>query len=119
MQALGSRDIFTGNTYVIWPCDGVPHWAKKASLLGGMFSSVNIGNTDSPLEDGQWFSGNHFWFRSRVLMNISGLRIVLRITRSGSALGRTCTLGGLEAEEDNRSQLQRRNTDDLCGGPHA
>jgi glycosyltransferase involved in cell wall biosynthesis len=62
-----NKDVFTGSTHVIWPCDDVPDWAKKASLLGGMFSCMNIGNSDIPLEDGQWFLGGHFWFRSRVL----------------------------------------------------
>ncbi len=61
------KDIFTGKTYIIWPCDDVPDWAKKPGAQGRIFSSVDFGESDSPLEDGGWFLGGHFWFRSRVL----------------------------------------------------
>jgi glycosyltransferase involved in cell wall biosynthesis len=63
------KDIFTGNTYVIWPNASVPSWAKDPKLQSSYFSSFNLGNSDSPLGEGRWFSGNHFWFRSRVLQD--------------------------------------------------
>lgn len=61
------KDIFSGNTYIIWPPGEVPGWAKKPSLEGRIFSSGGFGDADVPLEDGQCFLGGHFWFRSRVL----------------------------------------------------
>jgi glycosyltransferase involved in cell wall biosynthesis len=61
------KDLFTGDTYVIWPCENVPAWAKKQSLQGGIFSSVRVGEPDAALENGYWFPGGHFWFRSRLL----------------------------------------------------
>jgi len=60
------KDIFSGQTYIIWPADQVPGWARKRSLASWIFSSPSFA-TDSFLQDGQWFSGNHFWFRSRAL----------------------------------------------------
>ena len=60
-------DIFTGDTYVIWPGENVPGWATKSSLRSWIFSAQHSGESDSPMDDGRWFSGNHFWFRSRVL----------------------------------------------------
>ncbi len=61
------KDIFTGDTYIIWPCDDVPDWAKKPKIHSWIFSGSRLGNSDSPLQDGRWFMGGHFWFRSRVL----------------------------------------------------
>lgn len=61
------KDIFTGDTYIIWPSGQVPNWATKSSLQSWIFSAYHIGTSDSLLENGRWFSGNHFWFRSRVL----------------------------------------------------
>ena len=61
------KDIFTGHTYIIWPTDDVPNWAKKPKFHSSLFSSVSIDEQDTLLADGRWFSGNHFWFRSRVL----------------------------------------------------
>jgi glycosyltransferase involved in cell wall biosynthesis len=61
------KDIFSGNTYVIWPYEDVPGWAKRAGLQGGIFSSWDLGDSDTLLEDGVTFLGGHFWFRSRVL----------------------------------------------------
>lgn len=59
-------DLFTGTTYVIWPTDDVPEWAREAHLQGAVFSSV-ITVKDAPLESGQWYLGGHFWFRERVV----------------------------------------------------
>ena len=60
------KDIFAGNTYVMWPSENVPGWAKKPTLQSSIFSSYNVGRADAHLQEG-WYSGNHFWFRSRVL----------------------------------------------------
>lgn len=61
------KDLFTGNTHVIWPCEEIPEWARKPGLQGGIFSAVRIRDTDRALESGYWFLGGHFWFRSRLL----------------------------------------------------
>ncbi len=61
------KDIFTGDTYPIWPHHDVPGWARKSGIQSWIFSAQRVGRSDLPLEDGKWFSGNHFWFRSRVL----------------------------------------------------
>ncbi len=66
------RDIFTGNTYVIWPPMEVPAWAKARANLGWLYADWHRGSSDVGLPDGQWFIGGHFWFRSRVLK--SGVR---------------------------------------------
>lgn len=63
------KDLFTGHTYVIWPFENVPDWAKKTKLQSWLFSAGSFGPSDVELPDGRWFSGNHFWFRSRVLKN--------------------------------------------------
>jgi glycosyltransferase involved in cell wall biosynthesis len=85
-------DLFAGNTYIIWPYEGVPAWARKARLSSWLFSSAGISSTDSPLEPGRWFSGNHFWFRARVLKNGRRFKDIwltepdfqLELTESGS-----------------------------------
>jgi len=61
------KDLFTGKTYIIWPCVDVPDWAKAGRLHSWIFSAVYVGDSDSVLSEGRWHSGNHFWFRSRVL----------------------------------------------------
>ncbi len=61
------HDIFTGDTYIVWPSSEVPGWARKASIHSWIFSADHRGNSDSLLQNGRWFSGNHVWFRSRVL----------------------------------------------------
>lgn len=61
------KDIFTGHTYIIWPSENVPEWAKKQLLESWLFSSVGYAPPDYELSDGEWFSGNHIWFRSRIL----------------------------------------------------
>ena len=65
-QRWPDRDIFTGQTPVIWPLDAAPKWTEDSSVRGSILSSAVV-QGDVPLEDGQWFSGNHWWFRSRVL----------------------------------------------------
>jgi glycosyltransferase involved in cell wall biosynthesis len=61
------KDIFTGHTYIIWPNENVPDWAKKKKLESWLFSSVSYAPPDFELQEGRWFSGNHIWFRSRIL----------------------------------------------------
>ncbi|MDM7995941.1 MAG: glycosyltransferase family 2 protein [Acidobacteriota bacterium] len=63
-------DLFTGNTEIKWPDGLIPGWAKDIRIRSWMFSSVNYGQRHHILENGHWFSGNHFWFRSRVLSKI-------------------------------------------------
>ena len=60
-------DIFAGKTYIIWPEGNVPGWARNTKLQSWIFSAVGVGDLDSPLAKGRWFSGNHFWFRSRII----------------------------------------------------
>lgn len=62
-----NKDIFTGYTYIIWPCDEVPAWAKKPKLQSWLFSAGHVAESDKELQEGRWFLGGHFWFRSRVL----------------------------------------------------
>lgn len=63
------HDVFTGRSYVIWP-DGeeIPAWARLKSFHPWAFSVLDFDDDhDRPLRPGHWPSGNHFWFRSRVL----------------------------------------------------
>jgi hypothetical protein len=60
-------DFFTGRGHVIWPSMELPAWASDPSLQGWLFSVRAGSATDRPLSPGQWFSGNFFWFRSRVV----------------------------------------------------
>ena len=65
-------DLFTGRSYVAWP-DGAPAELVENGTLGTwMYSIIDNGPRDAPIESGRWFSGNHFWFRSRCLA--SGVR---------------------------------------------
>ena len=61
------KDVFTGSTLIVWPVEDVLGWALKPYIQGWIFSGgIHVGN-DWPLAEGRWFTGNHFWFRSRVL----------------------------------------------------
>jgi glycosyltransferase involved in cell wall biosynthesis len=62
-----NKDIFTGHTYIIWPYDDVPEWAKRGKIHSKLFSAGYLSDSDSELEEGRWYLGGHFWFRSRVL----------------------------------------------------
>lgn len=62
-----AADFFTGRSYVIWPPGFVPEWAKNPKVIGWLYSVMDAGVQDVPLRSGRWFSGNQFWFRSRVL----------------------------------------------------
>ena len=59
-------DLFTGSSFIIWPVAEVPDWCRHPGLRGWAFSVMSV-NQEAPLAEGRWFSGNHFWFRSRVL----------------------------------------------------
>jgi glycosyltransferase involved in cell wall biosynthesis len=61
------KDLFTGHTYIIWPSEDVPEWAKRGKIHSKLFSAGYLGDSDSELEEGRWYLGGHFWFRSRVL----------------------------------------------------
>ena len=65
-------DIFTGNSYVIWPCEDPPRWAALGRLDGWGFSVQNRGNADASINPAYWPGSGHFWIRSRVLR--SGIR---------------------------------------------
>jgi glycosyltransferase involved in cell wall biosynthesis len=60
------KDMFAGHVDIIWPDCPVPQWAISRELSGPIYSSPSY-RSDSSLKEGRWFSGNHFWFRSRVL----------------------------------------------------
>jgi len=60
------KEFFSGTTYVIWPVREIPAWCQEAELHGWAFS-VLAPKKDEVVGDGRWCSGNHFWFRSRVL----------------------------------------------------
>jgi glycosyltransferase involved in cell wall biosynthesis len=66
------KDLFTGRSYVVWPEDTPPEFVQCGVLQTWMYSIIDEGEEDRPIGNGRWFSGNHFWFRSRVLK--SGLR---------------------------------------------
>jgi glycosyltransferase involved in cell wall biosynthesis len=61
------KDVFSGETYVIWPAKDVPAWAERGAVQGSIFSAAEASGLDNPFPDGGWFLGGHFWFRSRVL----------------------------------------------------
>lgn len=60
-------DLFTGRSYIIWPDVPILPWASYKEIQGWLFSIMGCGENERLLGNGQWFSGNHFWFRSRVL----------------------------------------------------
>lgn len=61
------KDIFTGYTYIVWPRQEVPLWAKAPKLQSWLFSAGYVPESDAEMKVGRWFLGGHFWFRSRVL----------------------------------------------------
>jgi glycosyltransferase involved in cell wall biosynthesis len=63
------KDLFAGFTPVIWPSADVPEWATRPNLQSWLFSAGYIPEKDAHLQEGRWFLGGHFWFRSRVLDN--------------------------------------------------
>ncbi len=72
-------DIFAGKSHVVWP-DGasVPSWGNHF-LAQGLCFSVLTWDGDADREMGGNFpypSGNHFWFRRRVLDSVGGFPTV-------------------------------------------
>lgn len=61
------KDLFTGRSYVVWPATPPSAFARSGILQTWMFSIMDLGDQDVPMGNGRWFSGNHFWFRSRCL----------------------------------------------------
>ena len=61
------KDLFTGFTPIVWPSTEVPVWATRPNLQSWLFSAGYIPEEDAHLQEGRWFLGGHFWFRSRVL----------------------------------------------------
>jgi hypothetical protein len=47
--------------------ESVPDWCLRPKLRGWAYSVLDSGEKDRLLAPGRWFSGNHFWFRSRGL----------------------------------------------------
>jgi glycosyltransferase involved in cell wall biosynthesis len=66
------KDLFTGRSYVVWPATAPPAYDQSIPLKVWMFSIIDEGGQDTLMGNGRWFSGNHFWFRSRCLA--SGIR---------------------------------------------
>ena len=70
VKAIADRwpnaDLFTGRSHVVWPEAAVPSWCRHPQLRGWAFSVMGR-QQDTPLASGNWYSGNHFWVRSRVL----------------------------------------------------
>jgi glucosyl-dolichyl phosphate glucuronosyltransferase len=60
-------EIFTGNSYVIWPERDIPKWAKTGKLNDWGMSVQNRGNTDKVIVPNRWPGGGHFWIRSSAL----------------------------------------------------
>ncbi|MCA9414467.1 MAG: glycosyltransferase family 2 protein, partial [Candidatus Omnitrophica bacterium] len=60
-------DYFTGRTILSWPDCEVPAWAHHRFLRPWAFSFIDYGDQDVAVKPGQWLSGNHYWFRSKVL----------------------------------------------------
>jgi glycosyltransferase involved in cell wall biosynthesis len=61
------KDLFTGYTYIVWPVEPVPGWAKKPRLQSWLFSAGQVAAADAELKPGRWYLGGHFWFRARAL----------------------------------------------------
>lgn len=60
-------DIFGGRTHIIWPMAEPPRWCLDPAVTDSIFSAADRGGEYKELAPGSTFSGNHFWFRSRVL----------------------------------------------------
>lgn len=67
-------DIFTGTSHVVWP-EGVsrPAWSHHPFAVGCAFSAVDLGaqvDREMGVDAPAFPSGNHFWFRRRVLESV-------------------------------------------------
>jgi glycosyltransferase involved in cell wall biosynthesis len=75
-RRLPQFDIFSGKSHVVWPEGATrPAWTADPLARGLLFSVVDVGSS-ADVEFGvgspRFPSGNHFWFRRRVLE--SGVR---------------------------------------------
>lgn len=61
------KGFFTGRTQIVWPDGSPPAWAHDPSIRGWAFSALDFGSGEDLFPDGQWASGNHFWFRRDLL----------------------------------------------------
>jgi glycosyltransferase involved in cell wall biosynthesis len=69
-------DLFGGHVYTIWPAVPVPGWGRycRSYVLGWALSATGFDLAppgDFPLRSDRWGCGNHFWFRSRILVDSS------------------------------------------------
>jgi len=60
------KGFFTGSMRVAWPEKDVPEWAKNPMLASWAFSAL-ASQSDRHIGFGHWASGNHFWFRAKLL----------------------------------------------------
>lgn len=67
-QRWPDKDLFTGRTYIVWPDAPIPEWCRHPRLRGWAYSVMDE-TDEAALAPGRWFSGNHFWVRSRVLLS--------------------------------------------------
>jgi len=77
VAAAGRRpefDLFAGRSHVVWPAgEVIPSWAHHGLAQGVCFSVVDFGaDGDREMGAGRlgYPSGNHFWFRRRVLRSV-------------------------------------------------
>lgn len=60
-------DIFSGNSYVVWPSEPPPRWCLSERVQGWAHSVNKWGATDRPIRPEHWPVGGHFWVRHRAL----------------------------------------------------
>ena len=60
------RGFFAGSSYIAWPYEGVPTWARDPSLSSWAYS-VLATDRDRMIRPNCWASGNCFWFRACLL----------------------------------------------------
>ena len=60
-------DYFTGRSYIIWPREELPGWARIYAVQSWAHSVLDCGPNDHRFQPGQWPSGNMFWIRRRVI----------------------------------------------------
>jgi len=68
------HDLFSGRSYVIWPCEEIPGWAKDLHVLQWAMSVMESIHEDREIHRGYWPSGNHYWVRSRVFEDGRGFQ---------------------------------------------
>jgi len=71
VRAITSRnpdyDFFTGRTLVRWPATDIPVWARNGTLANWAFSGMDWARADTPIRQGRWAPGGHFWLRRSVI----------------------------------------------------